>query len=203
MRGQGEDTSERMELGVEEAGGISGKASGGVEARRRESEVSDATRPSNTQPPGVGEMWNVDQPHPGTGEARSRGPDLLAVIAGCNLGSERGWPESLPQDDNDGRDISRRYGIDPDTTNSRLQSPSCGPVNMEQFSGAHGASKIHVNGPSEGVMTAFAILCSRVTTRSWRAEDSSMVWDRRISSSSRSILTTSTSFTYAHKISFA
>lgn len=124
--------SERTELGVEEAGGISGKASGGVEARRRESEVSDATRPSNTQPLGVGEMGSVDQPtgSPGTGEARSRGPDLLAVIADCNLGLERGWPETLPQDDNDGRDISRRYGIDPETTSSRLQSPSCRPANM-------------------------------------------------------------------------
>src|SRR5260221_14360857 len=44
----------------------------------------------------------------------------------------------------------------------------------KEFNGAHEASKIHVNGPSDGVTTAFAIPCSRVSTRSWRAEDRTM-----------------------------
>jgi len=127
---KGEDRSGKTNLGEGGIGGVPGRGIGGVEAKRRESELSEGTRPSNTQPLRGG----VDQPRPGTGEARSRSPDLLAVIPDCNLGLgfERGWSGTLPQDDNDGRDISRRYGIDPETTSSRLQSASCGPVNMER-----------------------------------------------------------------------
>lgn len=46
-------------------------------------------------------MGSVEQPHPSTGDARDSGPDLLAVTVERRLGLGRGWPEVLPQDDND------------------------------------------------------------------------------------------------------
>lgn len=108
-----------------ETGDNVGRESGGVAASISESAVSDVTSPSVTVG-GVADSLagKVDQFfRPGTAGASRRGPGLVAA-RGNSLESRSERSGILPQDDNDGREASKRYETDSDTTNFRLQSPS-------------------------------------------------------------------------------
>lgn len=59
------------------------KASGGVDARVTERDVSKATRQSNSRRPGMGEIGNVCQPRPDTSDARdNRWPGVVRSDGG-------------------------------------------------------------------------------------------------------------------------
>ncbi len=112
-----------------ETGDKVGRASGGVEASISESADSDVTRPSNSRlTVGVADSLagKVDQFfRPGTTTGASdRGPGLVAATGGSNLELRSERSGILPQDDIDGREVSRRYETDSDTTKFRLRAPS-------------------------------------------------------------------------------
>jgi len=167
---RGDGTSEGTGLDVEQVGDIEGKGSGGIDTRRSESVVSDVTRQLSMGLLVMGRVRKVDNPPLGAGGVCNSAQGSL-VVTGDRFVLGRVREDILPQDDRDGRELSRRYETDTGTARSVPQW-SRGPADTKQFSTTNVTEHKQngVDGPlaSEWFLTKTVTLCSRTRTRAIR-----------------------------------